>query len=152
MRGWPTTLGFSFIAAVTVAAAGAASPSARHYAQQITIWDGVYTDAQADRGAKLYAARCAGCHGDALQGVEAAPALTGPTFYGNWDGESLDALFERMRISMPLDRPGSLTRAENTDLLAYMLRVAKYPAGALLLDAQGGALTRIRIVMYRPQP
>ena len=121
-------------------------------AQQLTTWDGVYTDTQADRGEKLYAGRCAKCHGDALQGVEAAPALAGTTFYGNWDGESLDALFERMRTSMPLDRPGSLTRAENTDLLAYILRVARFPAGARMLDAQGGALTRIRIVMYRPQP
>lgn len=153
MRGSLAALAFSFVAAVAIAPAGLALPSPGFNAtQQITTWDSVYTDGQADRGEKLYAERCARCHGDALQGVEAAPALAGPTFYGNWDGESLDALFERMRTSMPLDRPGSLTRAENTDLLAYLLRVAKYPAGPRLLDAQGGALTRIRIVMYRPQP
>ena len=120
--------------------------------QQLSVWDGVYSNQQADRGEKLYADRCARCHGDGLQGIEAAPALVGPTFYANWDGESLDAIFERMRTSMPQDRPGSLTRAENTDLLAYMLRVAKYPPGTRTLDAQGGALTRIRVMMYRPQP
>lgn len=120
--------------------------------QQLTVWDGIYTNEQADRGEKLYADRCARCHGDGLQGIEAAPPLVGPAFYANWDGESLDALFERMRMSMPQDRPGSLTRAENTDLLAYMLRVGKYPSGTRLLDAQGGALTRIRVMMYRPQP
>ena len=120
--------------------------------QQLTVWDGIYTNEQADRGEQLYADRCARCHGDGLQGIEAAPPLVGPAFYANWDGESLDALFERMRMSMPQDRPGSLTRAENTDLLAYMLRVGKYPSGTRLLDAQGGALTRIRVMMYRPQP
>ena len=126
--------------------------SRRHSGRQSADGGRLHGELGRARREKLYAERCARCHGDALQGVEAAPALAGPTFYGNWDGESLDALFERMRTSMPLDRPGSLTRAENTDLLAYLLRVAKYPAGPRLLDAQGGALTRIRIVMYRPQP
>jgi quinoprotein glucose dehydrogenase len=119
-------------------------------AQQITVWDGVYTREQADRGEKIYGERCARCHGDTLQGIESAPGLVGPTFYNNWEGETLDALFERMRSSMPLDRPGSLTRAENADVLAYMLRAAEYPAGTNALDAQGGALTRVRVLMYRP--
>ena len=121
-------------------------------AQQITVWDGVFTREQADRGEKLYADRCARCHADTLQGIEAAPALVGPTFYGNWEGETLDALFERVRTSMPLDRPGSLTRAENADILAYMLSAASYPAGTMTLDAQGGALTRVKLLMYRPAP
>jgi cytochrome c len=121
-------------------------------AQQVTVWDGVFTREQADRGEKLYADRCARCHGDTLQGVESAPALVGSTFYNNWEGEMLDALFERMRTSMPQDRPGSLTRAENADILAYMLNTAAYPAGKMTLDAQGGALTRVKILMYRPTP
>jgi cytochrome c len=120
--------------------------------QQITVWDGVYTQEQSDRGEKLYNDRCGRCHGDALQGIEAAPALAGPAFYANWDGETLDALFERIRTSMPQDRPGSLTRAENADILAYMLRVGTYPAGKLTLDSQGGALTRVKVLMYRPEP
>ena len=119
-------------------------------AQQLTVWDGVYTREQADRGEKLYTDRCARCHGDTLQGIEAAPALAGSVFYNNWEGETLDALFERMRTSMPLDRPGSLTRTENADILAYLLRSAEYPAGMMTLDAQGGALTRVRFLMYRP--
>lgn len=119
--------------------------------QQVTVWDGIYTREQSDRGEKIYTERCARCHGDALQGIEAAPALTGPAFYANWDGETLNALFERMRTSMPQDRPGSLTRAENTDILAYLLRSGSYPDGKLTLDSQGGALTRIKVLMYRPE-
>ena len=45
---------------------------------QKTVWDGVYTEEQAKRGAEVYAEKCAMCHGDSLGGVESAPALTGP--------------------------------------------------------------------------
>ena len=51
---------------------------------------------------------------------------------------------------MPQDRPGSLTRAENADILAYMINAAVYPAGKMTLDSQGGALMRIKVLMYRP--
>ena len=118
--------------------------------QPATVWDGVYTTEQAMRGEKLYADRCAKCHGDGMQGVESAPALTGPGFYGNWDGETLDALFERMRMSMPQDAPGSLTRQQNADILARMLEIGGYPAGKTALDPQAGALLRIKVLMYRP--
>ena len=119
-------------------------------AQARTIWDGVYAEDQAARGEKVYGERCARCHGDTLGGLESAPALTGSTFYSNWEGESLDALFERMRSSMPLDKPGSLTRAQNAELLAYVLRVGGYPAGMNPIDGQAGALTGVTIRMYKP--
>jgi S-disulfanyl-L-cysteine oxidoreductase SoxD len=119
-------------------------------AQQLTIWDGVFTAEQASRGEKIYADRCARCHGEGLQGVEAAPALTGPAFYANWEGETLDALFERMRSSMPQDAPGSLPRVQNADVLAYMLKAGGYPAGQTALDPQAGGLLRIKVLMYRP--
>lgn len=115
-----------------------------------TIWDGIYTTEQADRGEKLYAERCAQCHGDTLGGVESAPALAGTAFYSNWEGETLQAIFDRMRGSMPQDKPGSLSRAQNADILAHMLRVGGFPAGEAPLDGQG-ALTLITVRMYRPQ-
>jgi mono/diheme cytochrome c family protein len=117
---------------------------------QRTIWDGVFTEAQAARGEKVYAEYCGYCHGDGLGGVEAAPALTGPAFYANWEGETLNALFERIRTGMPQDSPGSLSRAQNADIVAHMLRVGGYPAGDAELDGQAGALGQIRIVTYKP--
>ena len=117
---------------------------------QKTVWDGVYTEEQAKRGADTYAEKCSMCHGDSLGGVESAPALTGPGFYANWEGETLNALFERIRMSMPQDNPGSLSRAQNADIIAHMLRVGGYPAGGTALEGQAGALTAIKVLTYKP--
>ena len=118
--------------------------------EQKTVWDGVYTEEQAKRGSDVYAEKCAMCHGDSLGGVESAPPLTGPAFYANWEGESLNALFERIRMSMPLDNPGSLSRAQNADVVAHMLRIGGYPAGTTALEGQAGALTGIKVLTYKP--
>lgn len=118
--------------------------------QARTVWDAIYTTEQATRGERLYAERCARCHGDTLAGMESAPALTGTAFYSNWEGEALEALFERIRSSMPQDKPGTLTRPQNADILAYILRVGSFPAGTSALDGQAGALSGITIRMYKP--
>jgi len=119
-------------------------------AQPRTVWDGIYTDEQAARGETLYAERCAKCHGDTLGGQESAPALTGTTFYSNWEGEMLEPLFDRLRTTMPQDKPGSLSRAQNADILAHMLRAGGFPAGPMPLDGQAGALSTVTIRMYKP--
>ena len=111
----------------------------------------MYTEEQASRGETVYAESCGKCHGDTLGGVEAAPALAGPAFYANWEGETLDALFERMRSSMPQDAPGSLSRAQNADILAHMLRVGGYPAGSAPLEGQAAALSQIKVLTYKPE-
>ena len=117
---------------------------------QKTVWDGVYTEEQAKRGAEVYAEKCAMCHGDSLGGVESAPALTGPAFYSTWEGENLNALFERIRMSMPQDNPGSLSRTQNADIVAHMLHVGGYPTGSAPLEGQAGALTGIKVLTYKP--
>jgi len=117
---------------------------------QKTVWDGVYTEEQAKRGAEVYAEKCAMCHGDSLGGVESAPALTGPAFYATWEGENLNALFERIRMSMPQDNPGSLSRTQNADIVAHVLHVGGYPAGSTPLEGQAGALTGIKVLTYKP--
>ena len=137
-------------AAVTLALTALALTALPRAQGQKTIWDGVYTEAQATRGAGVYAQKCAACHGDALGGVEAAPALTGSTFYANWEGDSLNALFERIRTSMPQDSPASLSRAQNADIVAHILKVGGYPAGAMPLEGQAGALSGIMVLTYKP--
>ncbi|MGE3402233.1 MAG: c-type cytochrome [Vicinamibacterales bacterium] len=115
-----------------------------------TVWDGVYTQAQAARGATLYAQRCAQCHGDLLQGFEAAPALAGPLFVATWEGVQLGELADRVRISMPLDSPGSLSRQQTADLLAYMFEVGKLPAGSQELPGDAALLGQITFRGTKP--
>src|SRR5437764_5270693 len=83
-----------------------------------SVWDGVYTQDQAARGAALYANECGSCHGTALLGGESAPPLTGGDFFSNWNGLTVGDLFDRIRVSMPASRPGKLNREQNADILA----------------------------------
>ena len=107
--------------------------------------DGVYTDSQAARGQASYKASCASCHGGALEGSGAQnPPLTGQDFITNWSGEALDELFEKIQGSMPADRPGSLSRAATADIVAYILKVNKFPAGKTELSDDAGALKQIQ--------
>ena len=117
-----------------------------------SVWDGVYTEEQASRGERLSAEHCAPCHGQTLAGVESAPALVGYVFNGNWEGFALEDLFDRIRVSMPQDVPGSLSRQQNVDVVAYLLRAGQFPAGDRELVAEGNALAQITFVSYRPKP
>ena len=122
------------------------------FAQQPrTTWSGIYTNEQAARGEKLYAEHCAQCHGDGLGGVESAPALTGDMFNSNWEGVPLGDLLDRIRISMPQNKPGSLSRAQTADIVAHVLKVGGFPSGDTPLDGQAGALSQTKFVTYKPQ-
>jgi cytochrome c len=112
--------------------------------QNRTVWDGVYTDEQATRGEALYAEHCVRCHGENLQGNgEGANPLTGATFKSTWNGVSMGAMFDRVRLSMPQDKPATLSRQEVADLLAFILRANKFPAGKTELARQTDMLNAI---------
>jgi mono/diheme cytochrome c family protein len=117
------------------------------YAQQETrsVWDGVYTVDQASRGEKLYSQMCASCHGTSLTGGESAPPLSGGEFSSNWFGLTLGDLFERIRITMPADRPGKITRQQNADILSYILSVNQFPTGKSELETRTEVLQQIRM-------
>jgi S-disulfanyl-L-cysteine oxidoreductase SoxD len=117
-----------------------------------SVVDGVYTPAQAKRGEELYGQFCASCHGAALNGGEMAPALTGGDFATDWIGLTLNDLFERIRVSMPQDQPGSLSRQQNADVLAFMLSAGKYPAGTTELPKEAEVLKTIKFEAPKPQP
>lgn len=72
-----------------------------------------HTEAQARRGEAVYFDTCVRCHGPALMGGnDGAGALIGPAFNGNWNGVPLGQMVERMRATMPQDKPNSLTRQQ----------------------------------------
>jgi mono/diheme cytochrome c family protein len=119
-------------------------------AQPRSIWDGVYTKEQARRGDEPYHSQCASCHGETLGGGEAAPPLAGGEFLSNWNGLTLGDLFERIRISMPQDHPGILSREQKADILSYILSVNKFPAGKRELPHQTEVLKEIRFEASKP--
>jgi quinoprotein glucose dehydrogenase len=101
------------------------------------------------RGSAGYASQCASCHGTALTGGESAPPLAGGDFLSNWNGLTVGDLFDRIRVSMPADRPGKLNREQIADIVAYMFNMNQFPAGKAELDRQIEALKQIRI---EPEP
>ncbi|MGA3240788.1 MAG: PQQ-dependent sugar dehydrogenase [Bryobacteraceae bacterium] len=105
---------------------------------------GVYTQEQANRGKTAYTAQCVSCHGAEMRGNDETPGLTGDAFLANWRQRSVDDLFEKVRVSMPADKPGSLSRQTNVDILAYILAVNKFPAGNTELGAQTEVLKEIK--------
>ena len=111
-----------------------------------TTNDAIFTAEQAKRGEVLYQFICASCHGATLTGIEAAPPLAGATFIASWSGAPVGDLFERIRISMPQDKPGSLGRQQAADVVAYILSVNKAPAGQTELPNAAEVLTGIKIV------
>jgi mono/diheme cytochrome c family protein len=121
-------------------------------AETHSVWDGVYTEEQAKRGETIYRKECAACHGDLLTGGESAPALTGGGFQSNWNGLTLGDLFDRIRKTMPLSKPSSLTRQQNADVLAFMLSINKFPAGKTELYRQSEMLKEIRFETKKPTP
>ena len=116
-----------------------------------SVWDGVYTAEQSKRGEMLYANNCASCHGSALGGGESAPPLAGGEFFANWNGLTLGDLFERIRVSMPADRPGKLSREQNAAVLAFMLNVNQFPSGKTELEHQPEVLKQIRFEAEKPR-
>jgi len=120
-----------------------------------SIWDGVFTEAQARRGEEVYPGACGTCHGRRLNGapddpdMRSTPPLVRARFLRIWEGRSLATLFEYTRATMPEDNPSSLTDQEYVDVIAHMLTVGGMPAGDDELPTDPRSLAR---VVIRPQP
>ena len=115
-----------------------------------TVWDGVFNDEQAKRGQAVFVEECSVCHGRDLEGADMTPALTGGGFMSNWDGLTVGDLVDRIRISMPLNRPGTLSRQQNADVVAYILRFNQFPSGKEELPRDAQAQKQILFRASRP--
>lgn len=138
------------LAAGTLALAGLAPGDGAAQVPAQTTWDGVYSAEQAARGGELYMGTCAQCHGPQMGGIDAAPALTGGAFASNWNGVTLGDMVDRIRVSMPQNEPGSLSRQQVADVLAYILRANGFPPGEKALPRQTAFLRQIAYEAYRP--
>ena len=119
-------------------------------AQGKTVWDGVYSEEQAKRGQAAYEADCASCHQPDFAGDGFAPGLAGPEFASAWNDLSVGDLFDRVRQSMPPSNPGSVPPATKVDILAYLLKGNKMPAGSTDLPTEAEALKQIKYLANKP--
>ena len=111
----------------------------------------MYSEEQALEGRDLYNEHCASCHGAALEGQGSLP-LSGATFRARWadDHHSVDDLFYIIRTLMPYGQPATLSKPEYIDIIAYILLVNGYPAGAQPLSSDPPILRRMTIKAQQP--
>jgi mono/diheme cytochrome c family protein len=115
----------AFVSAAALATVVAQGP--------VSVLDGVYTTAQAERGHVAYEARCIQCH----EGLEAdGPGLLDKAFLDRWREDTLEPLFTFMKTTMPGNTPGSLDPRVYADILAFLLEANGLPAGTRELGAE----------------
>jgi mono/diheme cytochrome c family protein len=152
-RDWPLrmlVIASALFPAAAAAFAGAAPAQGEGQAGVRSVWSGVYTDAQGRRGHAAYLNDCARCHGENLMGGDDAVPLAGEAFLSNWDGRTAADLFDKIRVSMPDDDPGTLPRERVADLVAYLLNENGFPSGSRELAHETAPLKQIRIDAKQP--
>jgi mono/diheme cytochrome c family protein len=138
-----------FLAACALIGLGAGVLDGPHAAGQPakSVWDGVYTDAQATRGKAVFLQNCNACHSSGDQ----APALYGLDFLSDFDGKTLGDLYDRIKNTMPQDRPAILSPQDAADATAYVLSFS-FPVGQTELDHESAPLKQIRFEKTKPKP
>jgi mono/diheme cytochrome c family protein len=139
----------AILAGVSGGAVNDATSGAQEREREKTVADGVYTEAQAARGASVYDTACAGCHRADLGGAT-GPSLKEQRFAREFAGKDLKALFTKVATTMPRNAPASLGDAVSLDIVALLLKENGFPAGPKELTA--AALDGIRVLPGRPKP
>jgi mono/diheme cytochrome c family protein len=92
-----------------------------------TVWDGVYTEAQATRATGVFGATCAGCHTLTSDGNR---PLSGESFWQSNTQKSVAELLGYVSKNMPNGNGGSLAPETYNDLVALILKSNGFPAGS----------------------
>ena len=152
-------LGFSLhVVLLSVAACAGAGPQpgdvstrASSLAPELSsaVWDGVYTEDQARRGATGYDGACSSCHSANLRGNSNSPSLIGSSFLFFWADRPLQELFTAIRTQMPTNAPNSLPVQSYLDILAFIMEANDFPAGDSELVADPAVLGRL-LITARP--
>jgi hypothetical protein len=136
-----TVVVLGLLLAASISASGqAAGPQAAATAKK-SVWDGVFTSAQAVRGKAVYQEMCAECH-ETGEG----PILYGSGFMRRWFEESLGDVFTKMRTQMPLNGPGTLPAMAYVDVLTFVLQQSGFPSGTEELTGDPALLSSIAIL------
>jgi mono/diheme cytochrome c family protein len=94
-----------------------------------TVWDGAYTDAQAERATAAFSASCARCHTLTEDGSGNRP-LTGEKFWEGYTQKTVGDLLKFVSTNMPNGAAaGSLSASTYNDLVALILKSNGFPSG-----------------------
>jgi mono/diheme cytochrome c family protein len=129
----PLTVSALILVSLACCASSAQSPGRK------TVWDGVYTAAQAARGKEAYTENCSKCHGDTLAGT-ANNALQGTDFMDRWREDNVESLFLFIQTSMPPSRNRAIPRVPlddkiYLDVISYVMQANSFPPGTDELKA-----------------
>ena len=123
------------VAAMLLVSAAAGLAAAAQSAGK-TIHDGVFTEAQIERGVAVFEKTCADCH---------PTDVFGPAYMEGWNGASVGELIQLVQDTMPYENPGSLKPEEYVDVLTYIFSLNGVPAGETELPISTTALFEIII-------
>jgi len=105
------------------------------FAAQQPARTGPFTAEQASAGRAIYQATCSTCHLPDLKGTFEAPPLAGANFLNTWRNRPTSDLFTRIRDTMPITNPGSLSDQDTANLVAYILLANGAVAGTQALTS-----------------
>jgi mono/diheme cytochrome c family protein len=91
-----------------------------------TVWDGVFTDAQADRATGIFSQSCERCHTLTSEGTR---PLSGDKFWEGYTQKTVGDLLNFVKTNMPNGQGGSLPAPTYNDLVALILKSNGFPAG-----------------------
>lgn len=118
--------------------------------EEISMWDGVFTQEQSDAGRAVYAANCAACHGPAARGAPGMPSLVGVVLNRKYADMPLSVYFDYMSTNMPRGREGSLQPQQYADIMAFILTAHGVEPGEATLTPDHELLDSI-IIGPRPE-
>lgn len=105
--------------------------------QTRALTEGVFTKAQSERGAKAYQKACLKCH----------PTAEFKSYLSRWVGLPVSYLYDTLRLTMPQDNPGGLSRKQLTDVLTYFFQINGLPTGDEELDSDQASLDAVTIAV-----
>jgi len=112
-----------------IVACAAVTGTAVVEAQGRTVWNGVYTDAQAERARATFDSICTQCHTLAPGGSTRGGAVSGDKFMAAFTQKSVGDLLAYVSKNMPNGNGGSLAASTYNDLVALILRANGFPTG-----------------------
>jgi S-disulfanyl-L-cysteine oxidoreductase SoxD len=128
------------LTAVFLAAVGNAIMSAQAKPAGKTVWDGVYTDAQAERATAMFSSTCSRCHS---LGADGNRPLSGDKFWEGYTQKTVADLLTFVSKNMPNGQGGTLSAAAYNDLVALILKSNGFPAGTTELAPETVATVQI---------